>query len=351
MNELIQKVLDVALGEVGYLEKETYDQLDNATANAGDENYTKYQRDLAKISYFNGSKKGIAWCAVFVCWCLVQVVGEALAKTLLCQPDKGNCGAGCNSQMNYYKSKGGWHTSDPQPGDQIIFWNSAKTEGSHTGWVYKVDSTYVYTVEGNTSGASGVVANGGGVCKKKYKLNNTRIAGYGRPRWKLAVDAQEETVVQPEQSEVNKSEEVEISGMMTGDAWVQVTSGTTVNFRVSPKTSAKRVSGMPRIKQGEQVSIKTSDGTWAAVEYKEYHGYVMMKYLTTARPAAKQEETAVSPAPEASAQVTYTTVKGDTLWKISKKFLGAGNKYRSIMTANGMKNTIIRPGMVLVIPG
>lgn len=47
---------------------------------------------------------------------------------------------------------------------------------------------------------------------------------------------------------------------------------------------------------------------------------------------------------------TYTTVQGDTLWKISQKFLGAGNKYKKIMTANGLKNTIIRPGMVLTIP-
>jgi murein L,D-transpeptidase YcbB/YkuD len=41
----------------------------------------------------------------------------------------------------------------------------------------------VYTVEGNTSSESGVVANGGGVFKKKYKLNYTRIYGYGRPNY------------------------------------------------------------------------------------------------------------------------------------------------------------------------
>lgn len=339
MNELIQKVLDVALGEVGYLEKETYDQLDNATANAGDENYTKYQRDLAKISYFNGTKKGIAWCAVFVCWCVVQIFGEALAKTLLCQPDQGNCGAGCNSQMNYYKSKKRWHTSNPQPGDQIIFWNSKKTEGSHTGLVYKVDGSYVYTVEGNTSGASGVIDNGGGVCKKKYKLNNSRIAGYGRPRWELATGSAEFTPPQ-EQPASNEPKY----------AWVNVTSGTTVNFRTSPKTSALRVPGMTRIKHGEQVSVNSDDGTWADIEYKGHRGYVMAKYLTTENPGIEQEKVGVSPTPEASAQVTYTTVKGDTLWKISKKFLGTGSKYKSIMAANGMKNTIIKPGMILIIP-
>jgi peptidoglycan hydrolase-like protein with peptidoglycan-binding domain len=49
--------------------------------------------------------------------------------------------------------------------------------------VCDVDKTYVYTIEGNTSSASGVVANGGGVFAKKYRLDYSRIAGYGRPAY------------------------------------------------------------------------------------------------------------------------------------------------------------------------
>jgi peptidoglycan hydrolase-like protein with peptidoglycan-binding domain len=41
----------------------------------------------------------------------------------------------------------------------------------------------VYTVEGNTSSAAGVVANGGAVAKKQYSLSYGRIAGYGRPKY------------------------------------------------------------------------------------------------------------------------------------------------------------------------
>ena len=54
---------------------------------------------------------------------------------------------------------------------------------AHTGLVYKVDGTYVYTVEGNTSSSSGVVANGGCVAEKKYDLDYNRIVGYGRPKY------------------------------------------------------------------------------------------------------------------------------------------------------------------------
>ena len=343
-------MLEIAHKEIGYLEKETYDQLDHATANAGDSNFTKYQRDLAKLNYFNSSKRGVAWCAVFVCWCLVQAVGDTLAKLLLCQPENDNCGAGCNSQMNYYKKKGCWHTKGPQPGDQIIFWNSAKTEGSHTGLVYKVDGTYVYTVEGNTSGASGVIANGGGVCEKKYKLNNSRIAGYGRPRWELAIDVDISSAIQPEVVPTPAVPTPAVPAQPAYVAWIHVTSGSTVNFRTAPKTSAKRVSGMTRIKQGEQVLVKSNNAGWAAVEYGGYCGYIMEKYLTTKEPEQHVVQESIVSQPTAGELRTYETKQGDTLWKISKAFYGAGNKYKRIMEANGMKSTVVRPGMVLVIP-
>lgn len=239
-----QKVIDIALAEVGYLEKETNANLDSKTENAGDENYTKYARDLAKVSYFNGKKQGHAWCAVFVAWDFYKAYGKAAALKLLCQPSTGNCGAGCAYVQRYFKAKGQWHTSNPQPGDVIVFYSSDKTTYAHTGLVYKVSGSKVYTVEGNTSGASGVVANGGGVCKKSYSLNNGRIAGYGRPAY------------------------------------------------------------------GEQVQ-KTEEGTSYTV---------------------------------------YTIKRGDTLWGISKKYLGAGNRYKEIMELNGLKNTGIRAGRTLKIP-
>lgn len=179
-----QRVIDIALAEVGYLEKASKSELDSKTDNAGSANITKYARDLAAVSYFNGSKQGVAWCATFVCWCFYKAYGKGAALALTCQPTntKNNAGAGCRHARNYYKQKGQLHDT-PQAGDQIFFYSSDKSSISHTGLVYKVDGDRVYTVEGNTSGASGVIANGGGVCKKSYALSYTRIAGYGRPRY------------------------------------------------------------------------------------------------------------------------------------------------------------------------
>lgn len=192
-----QKVIDIALAEVEYLEKETNAQLDDPTANAGDENYTKYARDLAKYPFFNGSKTGKAWCAVFVCWAFVEAYGVAAARKLLCLPAsaENNYAAGCRYARNYFKSKGRLF-DNPEPCDQVFFWPKDRSDPNavqHTGLVVAVDDTYVHTVEGNTSGESGVVYNGGGVFRKKYKLGYSRFAGFGRPDWSM--DEVKDTVV------------------------------------------------------------------------------------------------------------------------------------------------------------
>lgn len=178
----VEKVIAVAKAEVGYLEKRTNSQLDSKTANAGSANYTKYARDLDNIKgYFNGAKNGYAWCAVFVNWCFVKAYGAAAAKSLLCQPATNSYAASCMQAVNYFKKKNQFYKT-PKVGDQIFFYDNVG-DAAHTGLVYKVDGSRVYTIEGNTSSASGVVANGGSVAYKSYPLNYSRICGYGRPKY------------------------------------------------------------------------------------------------------------------------------------------------------------------------
>lgn len=179
MANTVDKVIATADAEIGYLEKRTNSQLYDKTANAGSNNYTKYAYELDKIKdFFNGPKNGYQWCACFVSWCFVKAYGVDAARKMLYIPLK-SASAGCVGAVRYYKKAGKFYTS-PKVGDQIFF-KASDGEPGHTGIVYKVDRTYVYTIEGNTSGASGVIANGGGVCKKKYPLKSSYIYGYGRP--------------------------------------------------------------------------------------------------------------------------------------------------------------------------
>lgn len=85
----------------------------------------------------------------------------------------------------YYRQKGRFVTSGPQPGDQIFFTRDGGKTMYHTGMVEKVAGGRVYTIEGNTSSAAGVVENGGAVRDKSYPLTYSQIGGYGRPDWSL----------------------------------------------------------------------------------------------------------------------------------------------------------------------
>ncbi len=183
----IDAVINIALAEVGYIEKASGKNLYDKTANAGDKNYTKYGYEMHKI-YPDVMDYPAYWCGSCVDWCFYKAFGVCNAKKVLC----GDFDDYTVAAAQLYKNKGAWHTSGPKRGDQIFFTNGKRI--CHTGLVYAVDSKYVYTIEGNTSNGTTVVPNGGAVCKKKYILNNSRIAGYGRPLYSLAVSEGSELV-------------------------------------------------------------------------------------------------------------------------------------------------------------
>lgn len=194
MANTVDKVIKIAEAEVNYLEKKSNADLDSKTANAGYNNYTKYGRDMHKL-YPAVMDFPAPWCDCFVDWCFQKAYGVTTAKSLLA----GNFDDYTVASAQMYKNKNGWipYNEIPQVGDQIFFVTSGKTREikniCHTGLVYKVDKVYVYTIEGNTSSASGVVANGGAVAKKQYPLGYNRIAGYGRPKYDKETKVEEKT--------------------------------------------------------------------------------------------------------------------------------------------------------------
>lgn len=187
----IERLLTTARAEIGYAEKETNSQLDHPTANAGDNNWTKYARDLDALGVYAGKKNGYAWCDMFVDWCFIKTFGLEQGMSLTCQPMNGH-GAGCTASANYYKQKKRFHTGMPQPGDQIFFTNDGGKTMNHTGIVEKVEGTRIYTIEGNTSSTPGVVPNGGMVRGKSYTMGYLKIGGYGRPDYSIIEEEEEE---------------------------------------------------------------------------------------------------------------------------------------------------------------
>ena len=174
---IYDKVIKIAEREIGYLEKKNLTDLDSKTGNAGSNNYTKYARDVAQTDILNGSKQGYSWCAVFVIWCFLQAYGAELTKKLLyCGSRSLAAGCGRSQAQKYYRDRGRLYGT-PLPGDQVFFGES------HTGLVASVGTSSFTTIEGNTSGASGVISNGGGVCRKVYPMEGNY--SFGRPDWAL----------------------------------------------------------------------------------------------------------------------------------------------------------------------
>lgn len=174
----IEKILGIANGEVGYLEKASREQLGEKTANAGDKNYTMYAEEMDSLNVYNGKKQGYPWCNIFIDWCFYKALGLERAAELLI-----GWSAGCTQDWNWFKSKGQIVT-DPQRGDLIFFGDC-----DHIGIVKDVVNGNVYTIEGNTSNKAELIVNGGTVASKIYSLNSKYIKGYARPKYDEASEA------------------------------------------------------------------------------------------------------------------------------------------------------------------
>lgn len=320
MSCYVEDVIRIARSEVGYLEKASNRDLDCRTSNAGNKNFTKYARDLDNISgFYNGKKNGFAWCDVFVDWCFYKAYGVDSAKRLLCQPSKSS-GAGCLYSMKYYRAKGQLFTY-PEVGDQIFFYDS-DGDICHTGLVYKVDKTYVYTVEGNTSSASGVVANGGSVSEKKYKKTYKRIAGYGRPKY----DVRSSNILSAKLIEVGDI--VKFTGTKHYDS-------ANASKGMSCKPGTAKVTAVYLSGKHPYHLVRVSGGK------STVYGWVDSKDVGTVQPIVATSN---------KYQTIHTVVQGDTYWSLAVKYLGGGSRYKEIMRLNGKSNGVLNVGEKLKIP-
>lgn len=135
--------------------------------------------------YYNGSDYNVDWCAIFISYVaeLSEILGTLVYKT---------AGAGDFARYGVRNGWGHWyegHENIPKVGDIVSFtWNGLgdyvsegedKYFSDHVGIVYKVDSNYIYTVEGNSGNDSETST----VKTQQYPLYSGYINGYYRPNW------------------------------------------------------------------------------------------------------------------------------------------------------------------------
>lgn len=247
----LEKVIEVAKGEIGYLEKKSNSQLDSKTANAGYNNYVKYWSVKPEWN-------GAYWCAAFVCWVFTEALGKERAKELLKHYPYVYCPTLAGLFTRY---------SNPKVGDIVIFWKNG--EFAHTGIVIAVDGDKFTTIEGNTSGASSIVANGGGVCMKTYY--NSKLPGT-----KFCRPAYSSTAIT---SDTNKVVVADDMHTVKWKGYVNIGKNTKLAVRLQPNTKAKECS-FSGLKQGTEVGVSYEQGDWYLIKYNGKFGYVQKQYIS-----------------------------------------------------------------------
>lgn len=163
-----EKLLELAKAQIGYQEKTGAVGLDDPDANAGQNNYTKYSRDVDSWGLMGC--QGQPWCCTYQFWLEAKTFGIEKALEHFCMTRQTYKGYHCFSTYQAFERKGRT-SSRPQVGALIVF------TYEHIGRVTAVRNGRVYTNEGNTSALYGD-RNGGTVKEKSYALNDPNIKGY-----------------------------------------------------------------------------------------------------------------------------------------------------------------------------
>ena len=246
----VEKIIEVAKGELGYLEKKSNSQLDSKTGNAGYNNYVKYWSVKPEWN-------GAYWCAAFVCWVFTEALGKERAKQLLKHYPYVYCPTLAGLFTKY---------SNPKVGDIVIFWKNGAF--AHTGIVIAVDGDKFTTIEGNTSGASTIVDNGGGVCQKTYY--NSKLPGtkFCRPNYSSTAIT----------SDTNLVVVADYMHTVKWKGYVNIGKNAKLAVRLQPNVNAKECS-FSGLKQGTEVGVSYEQGDWYLIKYDGKFGYVLKKYI------------------------------------------------------------------------
>lgn len=278
---IVERIVSVAKSQIGTCEPD------------GDDKYIKVYNEAT------GAKFGmnVAWCAIFVTGVMIicNVAKEVVLRF-----------ASCTAGMKWFIKQGRWKnakayggTYTPVPGILIFFSKGHKlTDPSHVGIVTKVTSTYVYTVEGNTSDA---------VHERKYLLNDPYIIGYGVPSYADNVKA-------------------DIKDNDTGYQTIEVKKGDTLWG-----IAEKYLGSGSRYREIMSLNSLTS----ATI----HPGLVLSIPGTNVKANEASKKTK-----------TYSVKKGDTLWDIATKYLKNGSRYVEIMSLSKITSTTIHVGQVLTLP-
>lgn len=253
VDKAINAVIALAKQEDGYIEKNNANNLDSKTAGAGSGNYTKYWRDLGMNGW-----QGQPYCAAFISWLFMKVFGQDTAKKLLKHWPFTYCPTLASMTTN----------KTPKVGSIVLFYRNG--EYVHTGYVIGVTDTTVTTAEGNTSGGSTIVANGGQVVYGKV-YNRSSLSSYTKyfmPDYSIVTEINGVDLNASAPAPSTTTSEKPWKAKLVRNAKVRTWAGTEygeVSFSPMKKNTEVEV----------QYSLKANDGTtWYYFKYENKYAFI-----------------------------------------------------------------------------
>lgn len=179
--------------------------------------------------------------------------------------------------------------ANPKVGDIVIFYRNGVF--AHTGIVIGVNGDQFTTIEGNTSGGSTIVSNGGGVFQKSYYNSQLPGTKFCTPDWSIVANstasastpaaatptkastATPTTSTATTTTSSTLSETVQWTGVVTTDLNVRRWAGTEYGLcSFSP------------LKEGTEIGVcdtvkATTGADWYFIKYQDKFGFVSAKYV------------------------------------------------------------------------
>ena len=156
--QAIAKLVSWCNGEIGYHE--------------GASNYNKYSEIPDVVMLLGWKPQNEPWCDTFTDAAFVVNFGLENASRMTYQPI-GKGSAACRYSAAFFRDAGAFYYQ-PRVGDVVFFISAGAI--NHQGIVTNVSDGVITTVEGNS---------GDSVSRRVYNLPDSRIAGFGRPKWSV----------------------------------------------------------------------------------------------------------------------------------------------------------------------